>query len=481
MNRVSFLHKLNVTAICPAPYCPVFLAFLLLVTLCLGLISGCGVDSGLFTAIPPAVFIPLVETAERAPEAGTWQCFQGDPLHRGWRQMKALPKMFEPAWTFKLQNLVFEYLEGVTVFSRNAVFVPRDTGGLVIFGSYDRNIYALDLESGRRMWDRSTGGPVTATPVLSADGNRVFVASGDRSVYCLNADDGEVIWKHETMPWSYTSFASQSGDLTVYQRDGIEYLLVPMYNADRKAIRNYRDASLFLYRSDNGTLVKQIHLDDSPVTGVMVLPDGPAPVGIGAMSSGTVYAINLSTGEFYWKRVMAGRMGGAPVLTRIDGKWLLLLGDAFGAVWALSPDDGSIVWNNKTGLYVHATAAVHPPTKRAVVPSEDRHIHVFDLLNGERKGTFKTGKYVNSSPVVLAGGGRTTILAASMDEHLYWIDADSFKQIQSFKMSPLRWKYEKRSIATWSSPTVIKRGETVYLLYGDMGGTFHCFTGTAGQ
>lgn len=447
---------------------------MVLVTI-LPVLAGCTTGSASYRPIPLEAFTPL-ETLSKSPaKSGTWPCFQGDSLHRSWREVSHLPKSFDEAWSFKLQDLVFEYIEGVSVFTRNAVFIPGEQDGIVVVGAYDRNVYGLRLETGERVWVKSTSGPVSATPVVSRDKRRVYVVSGDRSVYCLSPTDGSVIWKYETMPWSYTSYASVAGDLTLFFQDGREYLLVPLYNADRKAVRNYRDGSLYLFDSLSGKLIKKTTIADTPLSGVLVLPHKDGPIVIGATTPGTLFAVDLMSGKYYWKRVLAGRNGGTPVLTRVNDTWFLLVGDAFGTAWVLDPVTGDVRWTKKTGLFIKGSMAVYPPGRLMAVPSEDRFVHLFGLPDGTPKGTIKTGKYINSAPLFLSAGERVTLLTASMDEKLYWVDLKTMKPIQVFKTSPLRWKYEKRAVATWSSPQAVETDGTVYLLYGDMGGVFRCY------
>jgi outer membrane protein assembly factor BamB len=46
-------------------------------------------------------------------------------------------------------------------------------------------MYCLDMRSGRKRWNFTTGGPITGTPAL-AD-NRIFFGSTDHRVYALLA------------------------------------------------------------------------------------------------------------------------------------------------------------------------------------------------------------------------------------------------------------------------------------------------------
>ncbi len=67
-------------------------------------------------------------------------------------------------------------------------------GSLVYFGSSATGkISALDLNSGRLVWGRFTGGPVRLAPTVWR--GKVYAGSDDGFVYCLDARDGREIWK----------------------------------------------------------------------------------------------------------------------------------------------------------------------------------------------------------------------------------------------------------------------------------------------
>ena len=70
---------------------------------------------------------------------------------------------------------------------------PAVSNGIVYFGSYDHNVYALDALTGAKKWSFTTGSVVASSPVV-ADGN-VYVGSFDNNTYALNADTGALVWK----------------------------------------------------------------------------------------------------------------------------------------------------------------------------------------------------------------------------------------------------------------------------------------------
>jgi outer membrane protein assembly factor BamB len=66
--------------------------------------------------------------------------------------------------------------------------------GRVFYGSsVDGSVQALDLASGRVVWQFLTDAPVRFAPAVWRD--RVFVASDDGFLYALAIEDGRVLWK----------------------------------------------------------------------------------------------------------------------------------------------------------------------------------------------------------------------------------------------------------------------------------------------
>lgn len=67
---------------------------------------------------------------------------------------------------------------------------------LVISTNTAGEIYALQLQNGKKKWTFATKGKIYATPEVT--GNRVVVASSDNNIYCLQADNGKLLWRFET-------------------------------------------------------------------------------------------------------------------------------------------------------------------------------------------------------------------------------------------------------------------------------------------
>jgi outer membrane protein assembly factor BamB len=85
---------------------------------------------------------------------------------------------------------------------------PTIAGGLVLFGSGDQHVYALDAVSGTLRWSFATGDVVHASPAVAA--GVVYVGSWDRNLYALDAATGRERWRYTT-----------GNDTTIYNQIGI--------------------------------------------------------------------------------------------------------------------------------------------------------------------------------------------------------------------------------------------------------------------
>jgi len=76
--------------------------------------------------------------------------------------------------------------------------IPLIYRGMLIFGTWNNHLYALDTESGTLLWDWYNGysnrmlSPAACVPI-AVDG-RIFVVAPDRKMACLDASTGKLLW-----------------------------------------------------------------------------------------------------------------------------------------------------------------------------------------------------------------------------------------------------------------------------------------------
>jgi outer membrane protein assembly factor BamB len=100
---------------------------------------------------------------------------------------------------------------------------PAAAEGVVVVGARDRQVHAIDLETGKRKWTFKTRGDVDASAVIS-DG-RVYVGSQDKKLYVLDLKTGRMIWKFNAGRSIDGAAAIGSGVVVVADSAGNVYCL----------------------------------------------------------------------------------------------------------------------------------------------------------------------------------------------------------------------------------------------------------------
>ena len=284
---------------------------------------------------------------------------------------------------------------------------PRAAGDLVLVGSDDGNLYALDRASGAERWRLDAGGalrddvsvsegrvflatagylravalddgrelwrrrlPVISPPTLVRHGNGAVVAgSYDRNLYALDPDDGSVLWRVPTTGENRTAAAVAEGVLAAGSDAG-ELLLVDLATGTARA------------RVDLG----------SPVAGVAAA-GGDLFV---ATDGGFLYRLSVD-GRERWRRHLGSRLGVAPLPH--DG--VVYQGTGDGRLVALDAADGEALWTFAARDAVGATPGRADGT--LLVGSLDHALYAVDAVSGTELWRYATGGWVVTQPLVVEG------------------------------------------------------------------------------
>ncbi len=93
---------------------------------------------------------------------------------------------------------------------------PAVTKDLVVIGHGDKQLHAIDRQTGKGKWTVPTRAKIDGSPVIAGD--KVIVGSNDKQLYLVRLSDGEVLWKHNAGLPIHGS-ASVSGDRFVIGSD----------------------------------------------------------------------------------------------------------------------------------------------------------------------------------------------------------------------------------------------------------------------
>jgi outer membrane protein assembly factor BamB len=288
--------------------------------------------------------------------------FRGDPAHSGVYAGPGPRQFHRVKWKFPTGNRI--------------VSSPVINNKRLYFGSDDGNVYAVDAESGRQIWQRSTRGPVPSTPAVA--NGIVYVTSYDGSFYALNADSGALKWKFAT------------GGERRFEAKGLH----GMQPKDQTIADPF-----------------DIYLS-SPV-----VADGVVYFGSG---DGNVYALDASTGDLRWKFKTGNVVHASPAFS--DG--VIFVGSWDSYLYAVDAKSGKERWRFHGGedplIHNQVGFQSSPAVVDGVVYTgcRDAQVYAVDAATGTEKWRFDNAlSWVNTSPAVANG----KVFFATSDSSLYHV------------------------------------------------------------
>lgn len=203
---------------------------------------------------------------------------------------------------------------------------PVVAEGHVIFGSGDRQVYALETKTGALAWKFATGDVVHASPAF-ADG-RVFVGSWDSRLYALDVKTGRELWHFQAGldPKYHNQIGFQSSPAVV---DGVVYV-------------GCRDAKL--YALDAATGKEKWRFDNSGSWVITSPAVANGNVIFATSDTAKIHILDTSTGTL--KRTLSA---GAYVFSSptLSGS-VAYIGVINGSLLAFDWEKGSLLWEFQT-------------------------------------------------------------------------------------------------------------------------------------
>lgn len=132
--------------------------------------------------------------------AADWPMWRYD-ANRSASSPDDLPQELQLSWTrqFAPREQVWDDPLNHDLMPYDRIFEPIIHDGKVFLGFNDRDkVIAIDLPSGKIVWEFYTDGPVRFPPA-ALDG-KIFFSSDDGYLYCVRADDGQLLWRFRGGP-----------------------------------------------------------------------------------------------------------------------------------------------------------------------------------------------------------------------------------------------------------------------------------------
>ncbi len=308
-------------------------------------------------------------------------------------------------------------------FTEPVTSSPSIMGDGVVFGARDGRVYAVNRESGERMWSHVAVGGVGASPLV--EGDAVIVADYGGNVYRLTRADGKVAWKRALRERVVSTPAVGNERVAVGTAKG---------NVSALSLETGRVLWKFATRG-------QVRGGIAHGRGTFFVPS----------HDGRLYALADDSGRKRWSVALGGPVGSTPYTD--DER--VVVGTAGGAIVAHSVADGKRLWSYATRAAVNSSILIHEG--RVYAGSGDERVYCLDAASGELVWSFATSGAVLSRPLV---DNKDRLIVTSYDGSIYALDIAKGELMDRFSTEQ----------AIFSSP--IADGDRVY--FGNNGGRFYC-------
>jgi outer membrane protein assembly factor BamB len=366
------------------------------------------------------------------------------------------------------------YHPETTVWSSPAVAVVG--GRAVLFvGSYDRNLYALDVATGRERWRFTAGASIRSAPAVARVGGRivVFFGADDRTFYAVDAQTHRKLWAREVRPWQPTVGRAMLTAPVVFDRQpsrpsppdppsqswerGREAVLFGYWIYDRSLSHAVQRAGVRAYAAATGDLLWERELGQSEPTQPALAYLHGRPLVFLATRDGNVHALDAATGRTLWEYTCCSDVASSPVV--LPGEPMrIALGTRFGYVHALDARTGRECWSFKAAHWVDSTPAAAEVKGRSLLffGSQDQSVYALASDSGRLVWRFATKGDVYSSPAILRHQGQTFVAAASGDDGLYLLDAATGRERWRTTPGHFLWGYRVVGDSVWASPMGVR-------------------------
>ena len=302
----------------------------------------------------------------------------------------------QPIWTFTTEDEIRS--------------TPVAFGDRLYIGSYDTNIWALDLNTGDMAWKKATEGGIAVTPAIDTEYKQVLFGSEDYTFNAWDYRDSRLNWTYTTSDKIRSSATVAHGHVFFGSDDGKLYALIA-----------HNGRFMWDYTTDAAIRSKPFVTNDRVIFG---------------NEAGEIIALELN-GTKKWSVNAKRAVTSSPM---VDDENFVYVGSFDGYLYALDGDNGFTQWRFRSGAPIISTPAIG----RGFVyfGSADGKLYCVNTATGKERWHFDTEKPIVSSPRI----HRDTVYFGGTDKKLYAIDARTGKEL---------WTYEAGGEIT-SSPLIVE-------------------------
>ncbi|XP_069487719.1 beta-alanine-activating enzyme isoform X2 [Ambystoma mexicanum] len=272
--------------------------------------------------------------------------------------------------------------------------VSDESSGTIYIGSHSHRMKALDLSTGKVMWEMLLGDRLESSACVSKCGAFIIVGCYDGTVYFLRRWNGETYW-------TFTTDNAVKSSPTVDPTTGIVFI-------------GSHDQHAYAFNvDDNGSIIWEFSCEKPLFSSPRCSQDG---VYIGCVDD-NVYCFS-HYGETKWKFATNGPVFSTPSISRLAGQEVHF-GSHDGNVYCCNAL-GNLLWVFQTTSKVYATPFIFCGHDESLVAaaSTDGTLWILAAESGLLRTTYRLPGEVFSSPVVCG----TKIVVGCRNDYVYCLD-----------------------------------------------------------
>jgi serine/threonine protein kinase len=256
-----------------------------------------------------------------------------------------------------------------------------DSESLLLFGSEDQSLYAIDLRTNKIAWSHQTDGPVRGS-VAVAHGH-AFVGSDDRYLYAVRLSNGRRDWRYDAgsavrsrpvITEDRVVFGTESGEvLGLDLQSGLKWhfktkraVTSSPVIVDKVVYFGSMDGHVYAIETVNGWSVWRFRTN-KPIVSSPIIVDKALYIG---SADGNLYAIDLN-GHELWRFKTNGQIVSTPAYSN----GALYFGSTDNKVYSVDARKGQLRWEYETGGPVTSSACV--VDNLVYIGSTDHHLYAF--------------------------------------------------------------------------------------------------------
>ena len=325
------------------------------------------------------------------------QEFCRTPDRKNFTSTKAIPSNVNLKWRFKTNGEIYAS--------------PVLYNNMLITGSCDSNLYALNNTDGSIVWKFKTGGAIRSS--VAIDNNTIFFISSDGIFYALDAQSGTAKWKFKTAgekfydAWDYYQSSPAVSKGIVYFGCGDNYVYA-LNAATGRVEWKYKTGGIVHASptiADDAILIGSfdgffycINTDGRlrwkfNTIGEHYFPVGEVQFHATVVDSTVffcsrdynVYALKIKNGSGHWVYHQPGSWTSVPSLS--DKRLIVTMSDAH-SILAFEKSYGFKLYETPLPLNVFSSASLNDST--AYFGSMDGILYKLDIISGKVSMIFQT-------------------------------------------------------------------------------------------